>query len=185
MKPLKLILSLAVCQLAGIIGSIFTANSIPNWYQTLEKPFLSPPNWIFGPVWISLYILMGISLFLVWKKKNKIALILFFIQLILNSIWSVIFFGFQRIDIAFAEIIILWIFILLTIVFFFKISKLAAWLLIPYILWVSFAGYLNFSIWQANHERIIACTMEAKLCPDGSAVGRVGLYCEFSPCPGE
>ncbi|MEK7167652.1 MAG: TspO/MBR family protein [Patescibacteria group bacterium] len=183
MKILKLILAILVCELAGIIGSVFTVNAIPNWYNSLEKPFLSPPNWIFGPVWTTLYLMMGISLFLVWKNKTKTALTLFFVQLVLNSVWSIIFFGLQSPGIAFGELLILWVFILLTIISFYKISKPAAFLLIPYILWVSFAGYLNFAIWQGNISRPVACTMEARLCPDGSAVGRVGPNCEFAPCP--
>lgn len=185
MKPLKLILAIAVCESAGIIGSVFAFSAIPDWYSALQKPFLSPPGWIFAPVWTALYLLMGIALFLLWQKKNKKAIIFFFIQLILNSVWSIIFFGFQRIDIALMEIILLWLFIALTMFFSFKTSKAAALLLIPYILWVSFAGYLNFAVWQKNAPRFAACTLEARLCPDGSAAGRAGPNCEFAPCPGE
>lgn len=156
MKDLpKLVLSVAICEGVGILGSIFTISSISLWYATLNKPFFTPPNWLFGPAWTTLYFLMGISLFLVWKKglkKKEVreALVIFDIQLILNFLWSIIFFRFQNPLLAFIEIIILWAVILLTISKFKKISKLAAYLLIPYILWVSFAAILNLSILILN-----------------------------------
>ncbi len=148
----KLIIALIIPQLAGLLGSIFTSSAIPTWYSTLIKPSISPPNWIFAPVWISLYLLMGISLFLVWKKgfKDKKAVTFFSIQLILNTFWSIIFFGLNSILFAFIEIVILWIFILLTIIYFYRISKIASYLLIPYILWVSFAAILNYLIFILN-----------------------------------
>lgn len=152
----KLIVSIFVCQLAGFIGSFFTVSSIPTWYSTLNKPFFNPPNWIFGPVWIILYLLMGISLYLIWNNKSgktkqfKIAITFFISQLVLNSLWSIIFFGLKLPLIAFIEIIVLWIFILLTIIYSYKISKIASYLLIPYILWVSFASILNLSIYLLN-----------------------------------
>ena len=151
-KWVKLIASILICQIAGIIGSIFTAPSITSWYADLQKPAFSPPNWVFGPVWITLYTLMGISLYLVWnKKKNvKIPLTLFSIQLILNSIWSIIFFGLQNPFYALIEIIILWIMILLTIISFYKISKKASFLLLPYIIWVTVATFLNYYILILN-----------------------------------
>jgi len=151
-KWIKLIVSILICQIAGIIGSIFTTPSITTWYADLQQPAFSPPNWVFGPVWITLYTLMGISLYLVWNKKNnvKIPLTLFFIQLILNSIWSIIFFGLQNSFYALIEIIILWIAILLTIISFYKISKKASLLLIPYIIWVTLAAILNYYIWVLN-----------------------------------
>jgi len=151
-KWVKLIVSILICQIAGVIGSIFTAPSITSWYADLQKPAFSPPNWVFGPVWITLYTLMGISLYLVWnKKKNvKIPLTLFFTQLILNSIWSIIFFGLQNPFYALIEIIILWIMILVTIIRFYKISKKASLLLLPYIIWVSVATILNYYIWILN-----------------------------------
>jgi len=152
---LKLVISLVVCQCAGIIGSILTAPAIPTWYATLEKPPFTPPNWLFAPVWTTLYILMGISLFLVWRKdgkgsKYKSAFIMFFVQLILNSLWSILFFGLKIPILAFIEILILWIAILVTIFLFFQKSKLASFLLIPYILWVSFATFLNGTIMILN-----------------------------------
>ncbi len=151
----KLVYSIVICQLAGIIGSFFTFPSISTWYAALEKPSFNPPNWIFSPVWITLFILMGVSLYLVWiqgtkTKYAKIALTLFGIQLSLNILWSIIFFGLKSPFFALIEIIILWVAILATILKFSKISKTAAYLLIPYILWVSFAAILNFSIWVIN-----------------------------------
>ncbi len=141
--------------MAGVIGSLFTVSSIPTWYTDLARPELSPPNWIFGPVWTTLFALMGIAAFLVWKKglnrrDVKIALSIFLVQLILNTFWSIIFFGMQNPGAAFGEIIALWLVIIATIITFAKISRVAAWLLVPYILWVTFAGYLNYSIWFLN-----------------------------------
>lgn len=144
----KVALSIGICLVVGIIGSFFTISSIPTWYQTLIKPPFSPPNWIFGPVWTTLYILMGISLYLVWGKR-RIPMI-FWIQLILNAAWSIIFFGMRNPALAFADIVVLWIAIFLTMKAFHPISKLAAYLLIPYFLWVSFASILNLSIWMLN-----------------------------------
>jgi len=151
-EVVKLILAIVICQAAGLVGSIFTVPSIPTWYATLQKPSFSPPNWIFAPVWTILFTLMGISLYLVWRKgrgnKNvRNALLIFAVQLVLNVLWSVLFFGLQSPLYAFVEIIVLWAAILFTILKFFKVSKNAALLLIPYILWVSFAAYLNYSIW--------------------------------------
>lgn len=151
----KLIFSIAICQLAGFIGSIFTSPSIPTWYASLNKPVFNPPSWIFAPVWTTLFFLMGVSLYLVWEKglkekKVKIALGFFSAQLLLNVLWSVIFFGLQQPLYAFIEIIILWTAILLTILKFYKISKPAAYLLMPYTLWVGFAAVLNYSLWMIN-----------------------------------
>ena len=140
----KLLLSIGICLGAGILGSVFTVSSIPNWYVTLNKPFFSPPNWVFGPVWIILYILMGISLYLVWKRKKVPSV--FWIQLILNAVWSIIFFGMKNPTLALMDIAVLWIIIVLTIKAFSKISKLAGKLLIPYLAWVSFATLLNLAI---------------------------------------
>ncbi|HUC02105.1 MAG TPA: TspO/MBR family protein [Candidatus Paceibacterota bacterium] len=152
---LKLIIAVVVSEAAGVIGSIFTVSAIPIWYATLAKPALNPPAWIFGPVWTTLYLLMGIAAFLVWRKGwnskgVKAALSLFAIQLILNALWSIIFFGLHSPAWALIEIIAMWIVIVATITAFSKISRSAAWLLAPYILWVSFALYLNYSIWRLN-----------------------------------
>lgn len=151
----KLIVSIIICQLAGIIGSFFTSSSVSTWYLTLNKPWFNPPSWVFAPVWTALFLLMGIALYLVWKggiktKDSKTALTFFAIQLILNIFWSVLFFGLRSPFYAFLEIMILWLAILLTILTFHKISRTAAYLLIPYILWVSFAALLNFSIFILN-----------------------------------
>lgn len=152
---LKLVISVIVCEFAGVIGSFFTMPATDGWYQGIVKPALNPPSWVFGPVWITLYALMGIAAFLIWKrgldrKDVRQALYVFIVQLMLNSMWSIIFFGLQSPGGAFVEIIFLWISILISIIMFAKISKPAAWLLVPYILWVSFASYLNYSIWILN-----------------------------------
>ena len=151
---LKLAISIILCQFAGFVGSLFTTPAIPTWYKTLRKPFFTPPNWIFSPVWISLFILMGISLFMVWRKQDhprfKTALIFFFVQLILNVLWSAAFFGIRSPLLGFVDIVLLWVAILLTIQYFLKVSWMAGLLLLPYILWVSFAVVLNFSLWILN-----------------------------------
>ena len=149
---LKLIASIVVSQAAGVIGSFFTVQNIPTWYAGLNKPSFNPPNYLFGPVWISLYLLMGIAFFLVWKKSEniKVPALLFTAQLILNALWSILFFGMKNPALGFFEIIILWVFIVLCIVKFFPISKTAAWLMLPYLFWVSFASVLNFKIWMLN-----------------------------------
>jgi benzodiazapine receptor len=152
---LKIFAFIIVCQLAGIIGSVFTFSSIDIWYASLQRPSFSPPNWIFGPVWLTLYTMMGVSAYLIWKKgwKNKEvqkSLYIFSIQLILNSIWSFLFFGLNNLLLALFEIIILWVFIILTIFKFYKIDKSSAWLLVPYLLWVSFAMILNYYFWMLN-----------------------------------
>ena len=151
----KLIISLLICQVAGGIGSIFTMPAIGTWYATLHKPAFNQPNWIFGPVWTTLFILMGIALYLVWSKSKeqegrKKAIIFFYIQLILNIGWSFCFFYLQNPLAGLLEIFVLWFFILLTIVYFYKISKPAALLLLPYILWVSFAAVLNYFLYILN-----------------------------------
>lgn len=150
----KLPVSLIVCQFAGVLGSLFTTPAIPTWYKTLNKPSFSPPNWIFSPVWISLFVLMGIALFLVWRKQGqpyvKTALIFFFAQLILNTLWSIAFFGLKSPLLGLIDIVLLWMAILLTILNFLKVSKVAGWLLLPYLLWVSFATILNYFLWVLN-----------------------------------
>ncbi len=158
MKPdeiIKLVLSIIVCQLAGVIGSVFTTPSIPHWYAALRKPSFTPPNWLFSPVWITLFVLLGLSAFLVWRKgldfpRVKTALIIFCVQLLFNISWSVAFFGFKSPLLGFIVIVMLWFAIIWTILSFFKISNWAGGLLLPYLLWVSFASILNFSIWRLN-----------------------------------
>lgn len=161
-KAIQLVVSVAVSELAGIIGAAFTASSIPTWYAGLIQPAQSPPAWIFGPVWTILYALMGISLFLVWERHSDIpqnvgmsyqfkwAAGMFFIQLTLNTLWSIFFFGLHSPALAFLDIILLWLAILATMILFYRISKSASYLFLPYILWVSFASYLNYAIWMLN-----------------------------------
>lgn len=152
---LKLVITVGVSNAAGLIGSVFTFSAIPTWYETLIKPELAPPNWIFGPVWTTLYVLMGVSAFLVWRKGiyrkgARVALGLFGVQLVLNALWSIVFFGMQNPAGAFFVLALLWVGIVATMIAFFKISRLATYLLVPYLLWVSFAGYLNYMIWVLN-----------------------------------
>ena len=174
---LKLLISIIICELAGVVGSIFTTPEISGWYKSLNKPSFNPPNWIFGPVWTIIFILMGVSLYLVWlnkwETKNKIRsgkikawnplsqkfltvwkkaniILIFILQLILNISWSAIFFGMRSPGAAFFEILMLWFAIIFMIINFYKISKTAALLLLPYILWVSFAAFLNYFIWILN-----------------------------------
>ena len=144
-----------IAEAAGATGSIFTASAIPAWYATLQKPAFNPPNFIFAPVWTILYFLMGVSAFLVFekgftKKEVRFALLVFALQLILNVLWSFVFFGLKSPSLAFLEIIILWVSILATIFYFYKISKPASYLLIPYLLWTTFAAFLNFAIFRLN-----------------------------------
>ncbi len=152
----KLIISIAIPLAAGGLSGFFTTSEIPGWYQTITKPSWNPPSWIFGPVWTTLYIMMGIALYLVWKNETvdagikRTAIILFAIQMVLNFFWSLIFFKQHQIGWAFAEIIAMWIFIVLTIFAFAKVNIAAAWLLVPYICWVSFASILNYTIWKLN-----------------------------------
>lgn len=150
---LKLLGSILVSELAGIIGSIFTRQSVTTWYVTLQKPSFSPPGWVFGPAWTLLYLLMGIAAFLAYSKgfkKAKTALTFFFVQLFFNLLWSFLFFGLKSPLLAFIDIVILWCLILITTYQFYKIDKNAAYLMIPYILWVSFASVLNFSLYILN-----------------------------------
>jgi len=152
---LKLVVSVLICQFAGFVGSVFTTPSIPTWYATLKKPFFTPPSWLFAPVWITLYTLMGISAFLVWRKglsgqEVRKASITFAVQLILNVLWSAAFFGLRSLLAGLIVIAILWVAIFLTILNFYKISMTAGLLLIPYILWVSIAATLNFSVLILN-----------------------------------
>ena len=151
----KLIVSIIACEAAGGIGSVFTVSSIPTWYAALEKPPFTPPNSVFGPVWITLYLLMAIAVFLIWRRgldeKGVLpAFILFWVQLTFNVLWSVVFFGFQSPFGGVIVIIILWLLILFTIIKFFRISGVAGALLIPYIVWVSIASYLNIGILVLN-----------------------------------
>lgn len=146
-EVLKILGLIAICLLAGVIGGLFTSTGPTSWYAQLHKPSFNPPNWIFAPVWTTLYILMGVSLYLALRNKvERKGIILFISQLIFNTLWTIIFFGLQNTLLALIEIIILLILILWTIISFHKKSKTAAYLLIPYLLWVTFAALLNLAI---------------------------------------
>jgi tryptophan-rich sensory protein len=154
-RTLKLTISVLLCQLAGLVGSFFTRTSVDIWYKILEKPFFTPPSWVFAPVWIILYFLMGISAFLIWdigldQPQIRNALKVFLLQLIINSSWSMVFFGMQNLLLSVIVIMLLWIVILWTMVKFHKISKTAAVILIPYFCWVSFAMILNIMFLMLN-----------------------------------
>lgn len=176
MKTIKLVVSIVICQLAGVIGSLFTISALDSWYEGLKKASFNPPGWVFGPAWTILFLLMGYSLYLVWEKgffvsdgsspkklwnplseklwygslKEFNVAAVFAVQLVLNMLWSLLFFGLQSPGLAFSEILMLWFAILYTIMNFYRVSKTAAYLLIPYLLWVSFASVLNFMVWYLN-----------------------------------
>lgn len=153
-KIVQFIICLLIPIVVGGLSGFATSNNIESWHQYLVKPWFNPPNYLFGPVWTSLYLLMGISFFIIVNKtkneqRNK-AIIAFFIQLTLNFMWSFIFFHFHQIGLAFIEIVLLWCSIIWMIIQFYKVDKIAAYLNIPYLLWVSFASVLNFAIWNLN-----------------------------------
>jgi len=152
---LKLAGFVIVCEMAGVVGSIFTNSGSFAWYANLSKPFFTPPSWVFAPVWIALYALMGIAAYLVFQKEGKGgnsrgALKIFAAQLILNAVWSIMFFGMRNLIYSLICIIALWFFILLCIWKFYGVRKEAAYLMVPYFLWVSFAAMLNMAIWMLN-----------------------------------
>ena len=151
-KSIKLILCILLPLLVGGVSGYFTSQSIPNWYVYLNKPSFNPPNYLFGPVWTLLYILMGISFYLVLNKPNISWLLvgIFITQIILNFFWSFIFFNAHNLGLALFEIVLLWASILAMIILFYKTNKWAAILNIPYLLWVSFATLLNYSIYSLN-----------------------------------
>jgi len=153
---LKLLLSVGVSFCASFIGSVatFSGNSF-TWYDSLKKPFFTPPGWVFGPAWTLLYLMMGIAAFLVWQKglsdsRVRIALACFIVQLAFNAAWSVIFFGFHSVGLALLDIVFLWLAILATVISFWRVDRVAAGLLLPYIGWVSFAAILNAGIYLLN-----------------------------------
>lgn len=150
---LKFLISLALPQVAGGLGAFFTINAIESWYSALNKPSWNPPNWLFGPVWTMLYILMGIACYLIWKSdhpRKRAMLKLYFIQLILNALWSPAFFGMQSPIFGLLVIVPLLGAIILCIIEFRRVNTLASSLMVPYLLWVSFASVLNASIWWLN-----------------------------------
>jgi translocator protein len=151
----KLIVSILAVFLAGAVGTVYTLKEITTWYVSLIKPSWTPPNWAFGPIWSTLYVLMGISLFLIWReglerKDVKIAILVFAVQLVINVGWSIIFFATHNIIGGLVLVIILWISILINILVFYRISKPAAIILIPYLIWVTIAGYLNYTVFVLN-----------------------------------
>jgi benzodiazapine receptor len=151
----RLIVSILIPLVIGSVGSIVTIAEIPTWYSTLSKPSWAPPNWLFGPVWTTLYILMGIALFLVWREglnrsDVRFAILIFAVQLFINLLWSIVFFTYHSLFGGFIVIMILWIAILANIIAFSIISRTAGLLLVPYIVWVSIASYLNYSVYILN-----------------------------------
>ena len=150
-NPLRLLICILICQSAGIIGSFFTFGSVTTWYSTLIRPEFAPPNWVFAPAWLTLYTLMGISLYLILQKKNvKDAIYLFGLQLGLNALWSILFFGMQNPLYGLIDIVLLWIVLLITTRRFLEINRTAGLLLFPYVFWVTFATLLNYNIWMLN-----------------------------------
>ncbi|HEV2880524.1 MAG TPA: TspO/MBR family protein [Pyrinomonadaceae bacterium] len=149
--------AVAVCFAAAGIGSLYTTPAIPVWYASLQKPAWNPPNWLFGPVWTLLYLSMAVAVWLVWRERGfasgaggGLPLALFAVQLILNALWSIIFFGWKRPGLALVEIFFLWAAIFATMLSFWRVSQIAAWLMWPYLMWVTFAGFLNLAIWKLN-----------------------------------
>jgi tryptophan-rich sensory protein len=156
---LKLIVSLLLPLGIGGIAGMFTSEAVPGWYTSLNQPSFNPPNWVFGPVWTTLYIIMGISLFLIWKlpasKERNLAILLFMLQLFLNFCWSFFFFYFKMIGVALVDIIALSIMIVVMLVHFYKIKPIAAYINIPYLLWVTFATVLNTSYFFLNRPSLL------------------------------
>ncbi|MFW0716698.1 TspO/MBR family protein [Pedobacter sp. N23S346] len=154
-KPVAFIINIAITLSIGALGGLATAQSVRTWYPTLNKPSFNPPNWLFAPVWTSLYLLIGIAAYLVWVKRDQIVhfprtVAIYFIQLILNLAWSFIFFYLHEIGFALAEILMLLAVIILNAVMFYKIDKWAGLIFIPYILWVSFASFLTYNLFILN-----------------------------------
>lgn len=149
-----LVLWILLCLAAGFIGSRFTTPNVPGWYAALAKPAWTPPGSWFGPVWTILYVLMGVAAWCVWRTRgfrgSPAALAMFLVQLALNTLWSVVFFGLREPGWAFAEILLLWCAIAVTMTLFLRVSRPAGLLLVPYLAWVTFAAALNFSIWRLN-----------------------------------
>lgn len=150
-----LVAAVLISQLAGIVGGLFTSASVATWYTHIKKPPFNPPSWVFAPVWTILFTLMGVAAWIVWRygtdrRLVHTALTVFFVQLVLNTLWSIVFFGLHAPGYALLELVILWLAILATIILFSRISVAAGALLVPYLLWVSFAGVLNYYIWRLN-----------------------------------
>lgn len=149
-----LVIWIGMCFGAALLGSIFTTPEVPNWYAELTKPSWTPPGWVFGPVWTVLYLMMAVAAWLVWRQGGLAAAVrpiaLFVVQLALNATWSILFFGLRMPGLAFLEIVILWVAILATLIVFLRSNSIAGYLLLPYLLWVTFAAGLNFAIWRMN-----------------------------------
>jgi benzodiazapine receptor len=151
----KLVASVIICLIPGFLGSMINAKAIPTWYAFINRPSFAPPNWLFAPVWTALYVMMGIALFLIWRQGAghpgvKAALVAFVVQLVLNALWTPVFFGLRSLLGALVIIVLMWIAILITIIKFFPLSRTAAILLIPYLAWVSFATALNAGFYSLN-----------------------------------
>lgn len=158
-SPLANIITFLICLaiplLIGFIGSQFTMESVKTWYTTINKPSFNPPNWVFAPVWTTLYILMGVASFRVWQKRKSAewfhwAVIIYLVQLAFNLMWSFIFFELHQIGFALIEIILLLMLIVINAFIFYRFDRLTAWLFLPYFVWVSFATYLTYSIFTLN-----------------------------------
>lgn len=153
-EPTALVIALAACLAAGAIGGLLTAESVRTWYPTLVKPPLNPPDWVFGPVWTTLYVLMGVAVWLVWRRRRETevsrALALFAVQLVLNVVWSGLFFTLRNPGAALVEVAVLWATILATLAAFRRIAPTAGLLMAPYAAWVTFATYLNAGLWWLN-----------------------------------
>jgi len=152
---LKLVVSLGVVLAAGGIAALATTRATPTWYQTLKKPSFNPPNWLFGPAWTVLYLLMAVAAWFVWKQGIgaagvKLALAVFLVQLVLNALWSIFFFGLRSPLAGLVDIVALWLAIIATIILFFRVSVPAGVLLLPYIVWVTFAAVLNAAVFHLN-----------------------------------
>ncbi len=148
----RFVVSVAACEAAGAIGSVFTISAIPSWYAALQKPWFTPPNWLFAPVWLTLYFLMGATLYLLWGRRpqSKAAVVAFGIQVVLNVAWSVVFFGAHELFYGFVTIVALWLAILVTTALSYRVSRGAAALLVPYVIWVTIASALNYYVWILN-----------------------------------
>jgi translocator protein len=151
-SAVRFIASVAVCEAAAAIGSVFTISAIPTWYASLQKPWFTPPNWLFAPVWLALYFLMGVSLYLLWGNARRTEAVsgAFVIQLVLNVLWSVVFFGVHQLAYGFAVIAALWVMILATVALSYRVSRGASVVLLPYLLWVTVASALNYYVWVLN-----------------------------------
>jgi len=155
---LSLVLAILAVELVGASGAVFTAQGLASWYGTLQRPALAPPNWVFGPVWTTLFALIGVAVWLVWRRldsprmerRARAALAVFVIHFVANLAWSAVFFGLQSVDFGLAVIIVLLSLILLTMLAFDRVDRRAALLLLPYLLWTTFAAYLNYRFWVLN-----------------------------------